>query len=205
MSTMASQITCVFIAQPFVQAQIKESIKAPCHWPLWGEFTGGGGGGGGPVNFPQERPVTRKMFPFDDVIMDWSMPSVQVNRRSLVGNKKFWCYRRRQPDQVVDQRVEWPVIWDAMTLIWHIYRYLCMYITVIITIQTFSWAWLILTGNVTKWLYMLSYRFVFPIHKNPTIKNHLYQLIRAICFHILVKHFSGRCVIKNRFHIQSCF
>ena len=22
------------------KAQIKENIKAPCHWPLWGEFTG---------------------------------------------------------------------------------------------------------------------------------------------------------------------
>ena len=27
-------------AQPFVQAQIKENIKAPYHWPLWGEYTG---------------------------------------------------------------------------------------------------------------------------------------------------------------------
>ena len=26
--------------QPFVQAQIKENIKAARHWPLWGEFTG---------------------------------------------------------------------------------------------------------------------------------------------------------------------
>ena len=26
--------------QPFVQAQIKENIKALRHWPLWGEFTG---------------------------------------------------------------------------------------------------------------------------------------------------------------------
>ena len=26
--------------QPFVQAQIKENIKAPRHWPLWWEFTG---------------------------------------------------------------------------------------------------------------------------------------------------------------------
>ena len=26
--------------QPFVQAQIKENIKAPRHWPLCGEFTG---------------------------------------------------------------------------------------------------------------------------------------------------------------------
>ena len=26
--------------QPFIQAQIKENMKAPCHWPLCGEFTG---------------------------------------------------------------------------------------------------------------------------------------------------------------------
>ena len=25
---------------PFSQAQIKENIKAPRYWPLWGEFTG---------------------------------------------------------------------------------------------------------------------------------------------------------------------
>ena len=26
--------------QPFVKAQVKNNIKAPRHWPLWGEFTG---------------------------------------------------------------------------------------------------------------------------------------------------------------------
>ena len=26
--------------QPFIQTQIKENIKAPRHWPLYGEFTG---------------------------------------------------------------------------------------------------------------------------------------------------------------------
>ena len=25
--------------QPIIQKQIKENIKAPHHWPLWGEFT----------------------------------------------------------------------------------------------------------------------------------------------------------------------
>ena len=33
---MASQL----FAQPFVEAQIKENIKVPRHWPLWAEFTG---------------------------------------------------------------------------------------------------------------------------------------------------------------------
>ena len=39
---MASQIDSLVIlfTQPFIQAQIKENIKAPRHWPLCGEFTG---------------------------------------------------------------------------------------------------------------------------------------------------------------------
>ena len=31
----------------------------------------------GPVNSPHKWPVTRKMFPFDDVIMDWHLPCCQ--------------------------------------------------------------------------------------------------------------------------------
>ena len=38
MSAMASQITN--LTQSFIQAQLKENIKAPRLWPLWGEFTG---------------------------------------------------------------------------------------------------------------------------------------------------------------------
>ena len=29
-----------WFTQSFVQVQIKENIKAPRHWSLWGEFTG---------------------------------------------------------------------------------------------------------------------------------------------------------------------
>ena len=40
MSTMASQIINLTIVYPTViQAQIKENIKTPRHWPLWGGFT----------------------------------------------------------------------------------------------------------------------------------------------------------------------
>ena len=64
MSVMASQIPASrLFAQPFSQAQSKENIKAPLHWPLWWESTGG------PVDSRHKGPVTRKMFPFDDVIM----------------------------------------------------------------------------------------------------------------------------------------
>ena len=41
MSAMVSQITSLMIVtQLFIQAKIKENIKAPRHWPLLGEFTG---------------------------------------------------------------------------------------------------------------------------------------------------------------------
>ena len=63
MSAMASQFTILTIVySTALQVQIKENIKAPRHWlcegnsPVTGEF-------------PHKRPVARKMFPFDDVIM----------------------------------------------------------------------------------------------------------------------------------------
>ena len=40
---MASQITSLTsVYSTVIQAQIKENIKAPHHWPLCGEFTGTG-------------------------------------------------------------------------------------------------------------------------------------------------------------------
>ena len=50
-------------AHPFVPAQIKGHIKAPRHWLLWGESIGDRWI---PIT---NGSVTRKMFPFDDVIM----------------------------------------------------------------------------------------------------------------------------------------
>ena len=41
MGSMASQITDVSVVYLYlVQAEIKESIKAPRHWYLWGEVIG---------------------------------------------------------------------------------------------------------------------------------------------------------------------
>ena len=40
MSTMVSQITSLTSVQQFIQAQMKENMKAPRHWLLLGEFTG---------------------------------------------------------------------------------------------------------------------------------------------------------------------
>ena len=66
MSVIGPQITGVSIVySTSVQAQLEENIKALRHWPLWGEF-------------PHKGPVTRKMFPFDDVIM-------------YTYHLRFWC------------------------------------------------------------------------------------------------------------------
>ena len=55
--------------QPFIEAQIKENIKAPRHWLcVWGIHRW-------PVNSPHKWPVTRKMFPFDDVSMCMAIPT----------------------------------------------------------------------------------------------------------------------------------
>ena len=55
-----------FFTQLFVQAQIKESIEAPRHWPLWGEFIG---------DFLAQTASNAEMLPFDDVIMK-RIPSI---------------------------------------------------------------------------------------------------------------------------------
>ena len=49
--------------QPFIRAQIKIKHQSPASLAfVWGIHRG-------PVNSPHKWPVTRKMFPFDDVIM----------------------------------------------------------------------------------------------------------------------------------------
>ena len=67
MGTKASQITAVsIVSQPFVEAQIKENIKA-----LRASVALARGIHRWPVNSTPKGPVTRKMFQFDSVIMGW--------------------------------------------------------------------------------------------------------------------------------------
>ena len=62
MSALASQITGVSNVFSSVGSGT-ENIKAPRHWPLCGESTGD-------RRIPaQKASITRKMFPFDDIIM----------------------------------------------------------------------------------------------------------------------------------------
>ena len=56
MGPMASQITSLAIVYTTVYSD-QGNNKAPRHWPLCGEFTG-------------DQWIPRKMFPFDDIIME---------------------------------------------------------------------------------------------------------------------------------------
>ena len=79
MSTMASQITSLTIVYSTVYSgadQSKHQSSASLAF-MWGIHRG-------PVNSPHKWPVTQKMFPFDDVIMD---SNTQVNW----GRKHFIC------------------------------------------------------------------------------------------------------------------
>ena len=76
-------------AQPFIQAKMKENIKAPRHWPLWGEFT--------VVRWipPHTGPVRRKMFPFDDVTMlAWQYEIMARDRIWLICSKYGYWWKK---------------------------------------------------------------------------------------------------------------
>ena len=67
MDGMESQITSLTIVYSTVYSgrRTKKNIKAPRHWHLCGEITAV------TDEFPHKWPVTRKMFSFDDVIMEY--------------------------------------------------------------------------------------------------------------------------------------
>ena len=71
MTTIASQITSLTIVYSIVYSdadQRKHQSSASLAF-VWGIHRG-------PVNSPHKWPVTRKMFPFDDVIMLWDIVSL---------------------------------------------------------------------------------------------------------------------------------
>ena len=61
--------------QLYIRAQIKENIKAPRHCPLCRELS--------PVNSSHKWPATRKMFPFDVVIMKIELYTITTEAIAL--------------------------------------------------------------------------------------------------------------------------
>ena len=96
----------------------------------------------GPVNFPHKWPVTRKMFPFDDVIMKLTtigqhnmMMSSNRNIFCITGplwgestghrwipltnasDMELWCFLWSAPEQMAEQTIETPVNFFFMTYV----------------------------------------------------------------------------------------
>ena len=85
MSLMASQITSLTIVySPVCSDTDQRKHQTPRHWFLWGTS---------PVNSPHKRPVTRKMFPFDGVIMG-KLSSFLTDVLVLCLTEKWITYRR---------------------------------------------------------------------------------------------------------------
>ena len=77
MGTMASQITSLTVVYSTVcSGADQRNIKAPRHWPLWGH----------------KEPVTRKMLPFDKVIMRKSQNFAIIWARVL----SIWIKKHRK-------------------------------------------------------------------------------------------------------------
>ena len=81
MTMLASQITSLTVVYSIVYSGVnlrkhQSSASLAFVWEIHR----------GPVNFPHKWPVTRKMFPFDDVIMNIKMLSYQY-RKSHCGDK----------------------------------------------------------------------------------------------------------------------
>ena len=92
--------------QMFVQAQIKENIKAPRHWPLWGEFT---------VDRNAEK------FPFDDIILDHCFVKQQQDKNFshiCVTSSRFgthtWIYVSLSLDWL--HNVNFPSVWSRIVI-----------------------------------------------------------------------------------------
>ena len=85
MGAMASQITNPTIVYSIVHSgadKIKYQSSASLAF-VWGIHRR-------PVNFPHKWPVTRKMFPFDDVIMLWAngIDAIQKNINKYTPRQK---------------------------------------------------------------------------------------------------------------------
>ena len=85
MGVMASQITSLTIVYSNVYSGADQSIhqSSASLAFVWGIHRG-------PVNSPHKWPVTRKMFPFDDVIMNMPFPSLTY-RDTNQHRKLSWC------------------------------------------------------------------------------------------------------------------
>ena len=105
MGAMAFQITSLTIVHSNIYSGAdQENANAPRHYPLCGS----------PVNSPQKWPVTRKMFPFDDVIMRCSM-TVHVSEATIKYGVQIACiYQEQYYSHAMKQNITNPWAYKKM-------------------------------------------------------------------------------------------
>ena len=123
MGTIASQITSPVIVYSTVYSdadQRKHQSSASLAF-VWGIHRG-------PVNSPHKWPVTRKMFPFDDVIMihlDYEFPTQLIDIDPLISLAQVigcWCKTLPLPrgygnvtwGNIMTSIVESSILWEKM-------------------------------------------------------------------------------------------
>ena len=109
MTTMATQITSLTIVYSTVYSgpdQRKHQSSASLAFVR--------GIHRGPVNSPHKWPVTRKMFPFEDVIMVAGPLCHRWISLINASDTELWCFICAAPAQMVEQIIETSVIWDII-------------------------------------------------------------------------------------------
>ena len=170
MGAMASQITSLTIVYSIVYSgadQSKHQSSASLAFVR--------GIHRGPVNSPHKRPVTRKMFPFDDVIM-FCMPLMSLNIlcRCLFCIKLPLCISYILHKELSTAKWTWNVSslrYFYTQVIWNNNHHLC-------------WLILALTGI---WAFYLSFFRLIPVLKTRssfTIKHTCYQKYLDCCLRV---------------------
>ena len=110
----------LLFTQPFIQAQIKENIRAPHRWPLCRELTNDRW-------IPRTNgTITRKMFPFDDVIMVCYKSKPQLWLRHW--RQLNYVFKRRTNNatehntwrtNTFTEKSAWAAAWNCLIVNWY--------------------------------------------------------------------------------------
>ena len=117
MGTIAFQITSLTSVYSTVYSDADKNTKAPRHWPLCGEFT---------WDSPHKWAVTRKKFPFDEVIMWLNFTSSSfIAFMPCIYFK--WCQNNMCETIIKHRKSIWVIIIKCAAYIWYQRDYFCQW------------------------------------------------------------------------------
>ena len=163
MTMLASQITSLTVVYSIVYSGVNQrKHQSPASLAFVREIHRG------PVNFPHKWPITRKMFPFDDVIMALPLPSVlplhidgrssPTLRNAILTTYTNYCHKNHY----------WHSHWQHKhhDMSWK--SYICKNIPITCVIVGSSWFWTKLNswnyGNISPYKQFCRLVFIIYIH-----------------------------------------